>query len=63
MNESALLRAKGMDPKLAPRRLTEVCVCGGEITAEWGWEAAAVDEHRATPRHQAWSRAFRAAWQ
>jgi len=54
MNEVTLLHAKGMDVRVGPRRRTEECVCGGSITAEIGWEAAAVDEHNATAIHQAW---------
>lgn len=41
---------------LTPKRRTEGCSCGGEITAETGWEAAAVDEHNKTALHQSWRR-------
>jgi hypothetical protein len=56
VNERVLLSAYGSDVRLSPQRRTEECVCGGTITAEVGWEAAAVDEHNATPLHQAWRR-------
>lgn len=62
-------RARGARPSLpaVPRehyrrvtamRRTEDCSCGGEITAETGWEASAIDEHNLSLRHQAW-RAWR----
>jgi hypothetical protein len=40
--------------RVRPRYRREPCVCGLEIRAEIGWEAAAVDEHNATLEHQAW---------
>jgi len=40
--------------RVGPFRRTESCECGEDIVAEVGWEAAAVDEHNAGARHQAW---------
>lgn len=58
MDERALAQAKGMDVRISPHRRTEPCVCGGQITAEVGWEAAAIDEHNRSAQHAAW-RAWR----
>lgn len=41
--------------RIGPRRRTEPCMCGQDITAEVGWEHAAVEEHNRTPVHRAWS--------
>lgn len=54
MNETTLIQAKGMEIRTVPRYRTETCVCGEDIRAETGWEAAAVDEHNAGLRHAAW---------
>lgn len=40
--------------RIAPLRRTEPCACGTDITAEVGWEQAAVDDHNATAIHQSW---------
>lgn len=53
--EAALFHAYS---RIGPCRRTEPCACGAEITAEVGWEEAAVREHQRTPLHQAWR-----AWQ
>lgn len=42
--------------RVTAMRRTEDCVCGGEITAEAGWEPAAVDAHNLTALHQMWRR-------
>lgn len=63
MNDRELLNAYGVitsGAPVGPMRRTEPCACGEDITAEVGWEAAAIDEHNARPCHQAW-RAWRAA--
>jgi hypothetical protein len=40
--------------KMGPLRRTEPCVCDTDITAEVGWEAAAVDEHNLSDAHRKW---------
>lgn len=42
--------------KLGPLRRAEACACGTDISAEIGWEAAAVDAHNLSLVHQAWRR-------
>lgn len=39
---------------VSPMRRTEDCICGGEIVAVVGFEAAAVDEHNLSLLHQEW---------
>lgn len=46
-----------------PARRTEDCACGAEIVAEYGWEAARIDEHNATLQHQDWRAWLAETWQ
>lgn len=61
-SETALFSAL-RNARTLPARRTEDCACGGEIVAEYGWEAARIDEHNLTPQHQAWRAWLKETWQ